>query len=54
MKKTATLLAVLFLAATALGQARDYREIPTPPLRKFSMPQPKRIQLANGMVIFLQ
>ncbi|MEO8383420.1 MAG: pitrilysin family protein [Acidobacteriota bacterium] len=54
MKKTAALLATLFLAATALGQAKDYREIPVPPLRKFSLPQPKRIQLSNGMVIFLQ
>ncbi len=59
MRKTATLLAtpivaVLFLAATALGQVQDYREIQTPPLRKFSLPQPKRVQLANGMVIFLQ
>lgn len=59
MRRTATLLAALFLAAlflanTALGQATDYREIKPTPLRKFAMPQPKRIQLANGMVIFLQ
>jgi len=54
MKKTAALLATLFLAGTALAQAKSYREIQSPPLRKFSMPQPKRIQLSNGMVIFLQ
>lgn len=59
MRKTATLLATLFVAAlctstSILAQVKDYREIKTPPLRKFSMPQPKRIQLANGMVIFLQ
>ena len=54
MRKTATLLASLFVAATAFAQVKDYREIKTPPLRTFSMPQPKRIQLANGMVIFLQ
>lgn len=54
MRKTATLLATLFLAVTALAQVRDYREIKTPPLRKFAMPQPKRIQLANGMILFLQ
>jgi zinc protease len=54
VRKTATLLATLFLSATALAQVRDYREIKTPPLRQFSMPQPKRIQLPNGMVIFLQ
>jgi len=54
MRKTASLLATIFLTATALAQVKDHREIKTPPLRKFSMPQPKRIQLGNGMVIFLQ
>ena len=54
MRKTATLLVTLFAAASALAQVRDYREIKSPPLRQFSMPQPKRIQLGNGMVIFLQ
>lgn len=53
MRKSAVLLLTLFLASTALGQVRDHREIKTPPLRSFSMPQPKRIQLDNGMVIFL-
>ncbi|HEV7921782.1 MAG TPA: insulinase family protein [Thermoanaerobaculia bacterium] len=33
---------------------KDYREIKTPALRTFTMQQPKRIQLDNGMVIFLQ
>ena len=36
MRKTATLLAMLFLAATSLAQVKDYREIKTPPLRKLS------------------
>ena len=54
MRKTATLLATLLFAATTFAQVKDHREIETPPLRKFSMPQPKRIQLGNGMVIFLQ
>jgi len=54
MRRTATLLTAIFLATTTLGQATDYREIKPTPLRKFAMPQPKRIQLANGMVIFLQ
>ena len=54
MRKTATLIATLFLAMAGLAQVKDYREIKTQPLRKFSLPQPKRIQLANGMVIFLQ
>ena len=54
MRKTATFLISLFAAATAFAQVKDYRDIKTPPLRTFTMPQPKRIQLGNGMVIFLQ
>ncbi|HVS33818.1 MAG TPA: insulinase family protein [Thermoanaerobaculia bacterium] len=50
---SAVALAVLVLASDAAAQVTDYREINTPPLRQFSMPQPKRVQLANGMVIFL-
>jgi zinc protease len=45
---------LLTLAGAATAQVKDYREIKTPPLRAFTMPQPKRVQLANGMVIFLQ
>jgi len=47
-------LASLLTAGIAAAQVKDYKEIQTPPLRKFSIPQPKRIQLANGMVIFIQ
>ena len=54
MRKTAAFLATLFLASTALAQVSDVREIKTPALRQFKMPEPKRIQLSNGMVIFLQ
>lgn len=54
MRKTLTILATLAIATASFAQVKDYREIKTPALRKFSMPQPKRIQLANGMVIFLQ
>jgi zinc protease len=46
--------ATLLLAGAAAGQVKDYREIKTPALREFSMPKPKRIQLTNGMVIFIQ
>ena len=42
------------VALTAFGQVSRHTDIKTPPLRKFAMPQPKRIQLANGMVIFIQ
>jgi zinc protease len=36
------------------AQARPWKQIPIPPLPAFHPAQPKRIQLANGMVIFLQ
>jgi zinc protease len=47
-------LLTLLTTPGALAQATTYNEIKSPPLRKFSMPQPKRIALPNGMVIFLQ
>jgi zinc protease len=55
----ATATALLPLGATMLSvgsaraQVKDYRDIKAPPLRQASVPQPKRIQLPNGMVIFL-
>jgi len=36
------------------GQATDWQKVPIPPLPAFKPQQPKRIQLTNGMVIFLQ
>ncbi|HEX9985137.1 MAG TPA: pitrilysin family protein, partial [Thermoanaerobaculia bacterium] len=45
--------ALLLLAAPSFAQVKDYRDIKTNPLRKAQFPAPKRIQLANGMVIFL-
>jgi zinc protease len=45
---------LVLLAGSAAAQVKDYREIKTPALRSFTMQQPKRIQLDNGMVIFLQ
>ncbi|MGB7132555.1 MAG: pitrilysin family protein [Candidatus Sulfotelmatobacter sp.] len=38
----------------AFGQERSWQQIPTPPLPAFHPAQPKRIELSNGMVIFLQ
>src|SRR5271165_5723337 len=38
----------------ATSQAADWKQIPIPTLPSFHPPQPKRIQLSNGMVIFLQ
>src|SRR5579872_23758 len=36
------------------GQTSDWQKVPIPPLPAFKPQQPKRIQLSNGMVIFLQ
>ena len=47
-------LAVLTVASAALAQVASHRDIKTPSLRSFSIPQPKRIALPNGMVVFLQ
>ena len=46
-------------AAASSSSARDnfpssWRQIPTPPLPRWNAPTPKRIELANGMIIFLQ
>ena len=38
----------------AAAQATSWQQIPVPPLPAFHAQQPKRIQLSNGMVIFLQ
>ena len=36
------------------GVPQSYKQIPIPPLPKFSPQEPVRVQLPNGMVIFLQ
>jgi zinc protease len=58
--KRATLLTIL-AAATAFAslpqaesQINSWKQIPIPPLPAFQPQQPKRIELSNGMVIFLQ
>jgi len=38
----------------ATAQATNWQQIPIAPLPAFHPPQPKRIKLSNGMVIFLQ
>jgi zinc protease len=53
--RTAALLGALLLSSPALlAQARNWREIPTPPLRQFTIQQPTRVTLPNGMIILLQ
>jgi len=41
-------------AAKAPAQAQPWKKIAIPPLHAFKPEQPKRIELANGLVIFLQ
>jgi zinc protease len=56
MKRT-LIITILFLAATlpyAAAQATSYKQIPIAPLPAFKPQQPKRVELSNGMVIFLQ
>ena len=47
------LIGISFASTRTLAQG-DWRQIPIPPLHSFQPKQPKRIQLPNGMVIFLQ
>lgn len=44
---------VLFACGICLSQ-QPWQQVPIPPLAKFTPQQPTRIQLPNGMVIFLQ
>ena len=56
MKRT-LLMPLLLLSAIALpafAQYTDWQKIPLPQLPAFKPQQPKRIQLPNGMLIFLQ
>ena len=41
-------------SAQLWAQATSWRQIPIPKLPAFDPPKPKRVELANGMVIFLQ
>jgi zinc protease len=62
MKRTllAAIVTILFAGAIfanlprAAAQATSWQQVPIPPLPAFKPQQPKRIQLSNGMVIFLQ
>ena len=58
--KRILILVMLMAVATfttphqAAAQATTWQQVPIPPLPAFKPQQPKRIQLSNGMVIFLQ
>src|SRR5207302_9104688 len=52
---TKSVLATWMLASIGVAFAQqNWQQIPIPPLPKFAPAQPTRVQLANGMVIFLQ
>ncbi|HET7206001.1 MAG TPA: pitrilysin family protein [Terriglobales bacterium] len=46
--------ATVLMAVAAIAQTATWQQIPVPPLPAFHPEEPKRIQLPNGMVIFLQ
>jgi zinc protease len=61
MRLTMTLLLIALVACAGFAtvpqvdaQATSWQQVPIPPLPAFQPKQPKRIQLSNGMVIFLQ
>jgi len=51
---SALIIATSFAAIPATAQTTNWKQIPIPPLPAFKPKQPKRIELPNGMVIFLQ
>ncbi len=54
---TAALLAVSIVSGASLSafaQATEWKKIPIPPLPAFHPQEPKRFELPNGMVVFLQ
>jgi len=54
MAVAAIFLSIVTTLPQASAQAATWQEIQIPPLPAFKPPQPKRIELKNGMVIFLQ
>lgn len=50
----AVMSAVLMPLARVNAQVTDWKQIPIPQLPAFKPQQPKRVELSNGMVIFLQ
>src|ERR1700686_4775550 len=50
----AIVVLVIALVPQAAAQATDWQQIPLPPLPAFHPQQPKRIELPNGMMVFLQ
>jgi zinc protease len=51
---SASLIILASLSSSAAAQAKDWKQINIPKLPVFHPQEPKRIELPNGMVIFLQ
>jgi zinc protease len=51
---TALLATFVTAVPRATAQATDWKQVPIPQLPAFKPQQPKRVELSNGMVIFLQ
>jgi zinc protease len=54
LSAVAIVVSLGFASSKAASQTTKWQQIPTPPLPAFHPPVPKRIELSNGMVIFLQ
>jgi len=59
VKKTSLITAALLATLTApltlhAQQSKPWEQIPVPPLKEFKPQMPKRIELKNGIVLFLQ
>jgi len=54
LSMTVLAAAMLVPPPRAAAQATNWQQIPIPPLPAFKPQQPKRVELSNGMVIFLQ
>jgi zinc protease len=59
MKRHLTVIALIvgvcgILTTRATAQATDWQQVPIPALHAFHPQEPKRIELPNGMVVFLQ
>lgn len=54
IRLAATTLILMAATVSALAQVANWKDIPVPPLPAFHPQEPKRFELPNGMVIFLQ
>lgn len=45
--------AALIATLPSFGQVSDWKEIKSPPLRSFNIPEPERYQMKNGLVVML-